>query len=342
MNRLTVTYLSVAIFFIFSFSASSQKILDFQGQLAGYGQYAPTDDHYFLTGGRYLPQLNIFLPNDTAKCLDFELALDISGYRTSYHGRYAVCKGNIDPYRFWVRYRHKQMELRLGLQKIDFGSSTLLRPLQWFNSMDPRDPLKITKGVWRFLGRYYWLNNANLWFWCLTMNDDLRGLDIFHSHKYLPEFGGRVQYPVSRGEVAFSYNHRWIDAGNMADSVIYKQVQADHFALDGKWDVEIGLWFEATHSFLHRPLLSMRNQTAINMGADYTFGVGNGLNVLVEHLFMTYDEKAFQFKNRYNVSAMQINYPLALFDTVSAMGYYNWEDQKASFFLSYLHSFKKL
>merc|ERR1712127_1137306 len=101
-----------------------------------------------------------------------------------------------------------QFELRVGLQKIDFGSASLLRPIQWFNQIDPRDPLQLTNGVYGVLGRYYFLNNANIWLWTLYGNEKTRGFDALETNKKVPEFGGRIQYPTKKGEIALSYHHR--------------------------------------------------------------------------------------------------------------------------------------
>ena len=48
-------------------------------------------------------------------------------------------------------------------------------------------------------------------------------------------------------------------------------------ALDGKFDYVVGIWFEAalTHQEIHIPELGYK--TALNLGLDYTFGLGNGL-----------------------------------------------------------------
>ena len=48
----------------------------------------------------------------------------------------------------WLRLSTSRFEARVGLQKINFGSATLFRPLMWFDSLDPRDPLQITDGVY--------------------------------------------------------------------------------------------------------------------------------------------------------------------------------------------------
>lgn len=63
-------------------------------------------------------------------------------------------------FRFSGQLSGRVSELRLGLQKINFGSAQLFRPLMWFDKMDPRDPLQMTDGVWGALYRYYFRNNG--------------------------------------------------------------------------------------------------------------------------------------------------------------------------------------
>ena len=350
---LTFVFLTVLLITL----SSKDKVLEFQGQLTANGQYAPQDYHYSLLGLRYIPQLNINVTNnDSIHYWDFEISADLSTYYSfinkeqqnlpkpsnSYYGEaingHHKIVGKVAPYRFWARYRYENLELRFGLQKIDFGSASLLRPLQWFNSMDPRDPLGITNGVFGLLGKYYFDNNANIWMWCLGLNDDQRGFDVLVSDEFKPEFGGRFQYPVPLGELAFTYNHRWANAQPLPSN----SIQEDKFALDGKWDVGVGLWFETTYSFLHQPFDMLTNQFAFNFGLDYTFGVGNGLSASLEHLLLSYDKTAFAMKNIQNTTALQLAYPIAMFDTFSFMAYHNWESKSFSAFLSYMHVFKEV
>src|SRR6056297_139890 len=99
----------------------------------------------------------------------------------------------ISPYRLWAKLSGNQFELRAGLQKINFGSARMIRPLMWFDRMDPKDPLQLTSGVYGLLGRYYFLNNANIWAWALYGNNETKGLEIVPSVKNSFEYGGRVQ-----------------------------------------------------------------------------------------------------------------------------------------------------
>ena len=73
--------------------------------------------------------------------------------------------GRLKLYRGWGRFKTSRFEGRVGLQKINFGSALLLRPLRWFDSVDPRDPLQITEGVYALLVREYLPRNFTVWVW---------------------------------------------------------------------------------------------------------------------------------------------------------------------------------
>ena len=321
--------------------ASAQQKLVFDGQLSGFGNYSPDAELEMMLGGRYIPELNYHLPLNSAKALDFEASANIFGtvaFNPFYESK---TDGDIQPYRIWARYTGKQYEIRLGLQKIDFGSASILRPLQWFNQIDPRDPLKLTNGVYAALGRYYFLNNANIWLWILYGNEKTRGYDAVETNKDIPEFGGRFQYPVPKGELAASYHHRTADASSLFGEGEFNKIPEDRFSLDGKWDVTVGLWFEAVHIHKTRNLGMLTNQSLLNLGMDYTFGIGSGLNVVGEHLLMTNDNKAFGFENTANITASTVSYPITMFSNISAVLYYSWATEDFSFFLNYERQFRK-
>lgn len=318
-----------------------QKGLVFDGQLSGFTNYSPEADKDLLLGLRYIPELNYNLQLTKTKALSFQAAANIFGNLAFGPAQPASTDGELQPYRFWVRYTAQQLELRVGLQKIDFGSATLLRPLQWFNQIDPRDPLKLTHGVYAALGRYYFLNNANIWLWVLYGNQKTRGYEFFETNKNNPEFGGRFQMPVPKGELAFSYHHRTADAKSLVPMGGFDNTPEDRFSIDGKWDVKVGLWFEAAHVRKAKNLGILTHQSFVNLGLDYTFGLGNGLNVLGEHLLMTNDKQAFGFKSTTHLTAATLSYPLTLFSNVSVVLYRSWATDDFSFFLNYEHQFKK-
>ncbi|MCK9453013.1 MAG: hypothetical protein M0Q90_15065 [Bacteroidales bacterium] len=325
----------------FMLTAKAQHHFEFDGQASIYGSYSPDNTLNFFAGGRYLPELNYGYTFENSTTLDFEASANMYASVLFHPFDSAQTDGAIKAYRFWARYVGKQFELRAGLQKIDFGTATMLRPLQWFDEIDPRDPLKFTTGVYGLLGRYYFLNNANIWAWVLYGNENQRGFELLKNNSKIPEFGGRVQLPVSRGEIAATYHHRNAFSETAQGFPVFENIPENRFALDGKWDVEVGLWFEAVHINKSKDLGMLSNQSYLTLGIDYTFGVGNGLTVAIENMFSTFDQKAFEFKNTSNITATSLSYPVGFFDNISAMLYYSWSSEDFSFFLNYEHQFKK-
>ena len=339
-----MTYLTriVWILMLLVVQTYGQKGLVFDGQLSAFGNYSPDSDLDILIGARYIPKLDYAIPLDSSKTLDFQISADIYGATLFSPFYKEETDGYIDPYRIWARYKGRQFEIRAGLQKIDFGVATLLRPLQWFNEIDPRDPLGLTDGVYAVLGRYYFLNNANVWVWGLYGNENTRGFDTVETYKYDPEFGGRVQFPVPKGELGVSYHHRTADSEGLPGTPEFEKIPENRIALDGKWDVEIGLWFEASYIHKSKDVGILTNQTLLNLGMDYTFGIGSGLNAVAEHLITSFDTDPFQFVNNTNLTALHLTYPLGLFDNLSAIVYKDWTLNNMTFFMSYEHQFKKL
>lgn len=114
-------------------TALAQKKLEFSGQVSSYGNFSPDNTMSASLGGRYIPQLNYKIQLDSTKKIDFEASANLYGSMAFRPFDSTAFNGAIQPYRGWVRYAGRQFEIRAGLQKIDFGVSTLLRPLQWFN-----------------------------------------------------------------------------------------------------------------------------------------------------------------------------------------------------------------
>jgi hypothetical protein len=242
-----------------------------------------------------------------------------------------------------MRYSTQQFEIRAGLQKINFGSASLLRPLMWFDQVDPRDPLRLTDGVWGILSRYYFLNNATIWAWGLYGNKNPKGWEIMPTTNYKPEFGGRLQLPVPKGEIAFTYHHRLANnLGIEGFDHYYENIPENRFAFDTKLDVTVGLWVEATWIRKNKDLGMFTNQEIINLGMDYTFGVGNGLTLIYEQLLASYDSQAFRFENAFTFSLVNMSYPIGLSDNVSAIIYYDWANNSAYNFLNWQKQYNNI
>lgn len=358
--------------------------LKYRGQFSTWGGYASGSEWPVILGARYLPQLNLEVPitrrtpgGDSGGGFwgglrfDAEVSGNMYGSGEIVYGRGEMIwssggdsrmigdsrrdvswdsrwNGKVKLYRGWGRVSTDRAELRVGLQKINFGSAMMLRPLMWFDSMDPRDPLQMTDGVWGAMGRYYFSNNANVWVWGLLGNSTRRALDVIPSDGGVPEFGGRVQIPVGRGEMGFTFHRRKTDVSGLGydsgfgyDSALGSDVDLDHstidinrlyenrYGLDMRFDYEIGFWLEAvwinrrgtTNTILNQSVanpffesLLPVNQRMVTVGADYTFGLGNGLGVVVEHMWA---EGA-------NISALNVNYPVNMENSLSWMCYSVW------------------
>ena len=333
-------YLIAFILFFNLLQIKAQKRFEFDGQFSAIGTYSPENDLDVFTGLRYIPELNYYIPIDSTRKIDFEASVNIFGSLLFHPFDSIQYDGVISPYRGWIRYSGERLQVRLGLQKIDFGQGMLLRPIQWFNQIDPRDPLQQTNGVYGGLVKYDFKNNANIWFWTLYGNDKRRGFDTFSTSFDSPEVGARFQFPVKRGEMGLSYNHRNANGKDMFMIPGYEHIPENRIGFDAKWDVVVGLWTEISHVHKSIDVGMLTNQTIINVGTDYTFGVGNGLNVVAEHLLLTYDQNPLEYSNVTNMSATTLSYPLSFFDNLSTIFYYNWNSKNATFLLNYSHQFK--
>ena len=319
-----ILFLIILIMTIKGFSQG----LRFKGQLISWAVTKPFDDFESLIGGRYIPELSYGYTFKEKYTLDAEVQLNMYGYGY-YNGDSIKWDGQIDLFRGWVRFSSNKFNFRVGLQKINFGSAAMLRPLMWFDQIDPRDPLQLTEGVYSALGRYYFSNNANIWLWLLYGNDQPKGWEIFPSVKTIPEFGGRFQTPLFTGELAVSYHHRVANT----ESDLYPELQTiedqateNRLGLDGKWDVGVGLWFET--AFIHQDIdvPELRAKKMINIGMDYTIGLGSGLTVMGEQIWFTTGEELFNSSQRNSFTAISANYPVSIIDNLTYIFYYDWSN----------------
>jgi len=206
----------------------------------------------------------------------------------------------------------------------------------WFDKMDPRDPLQMTDGVWGGLFRYYFKNNTNIWLWGLAMNDDTKGLEIMPTAGDIqPEAGGRVQFPINRGETAFTYHTRKVE-------LFPTDLSWEHrLGFDLRADVVLGLWLESSWTHLTKDFF-FKNQLMTTIGADYTIGIGNGLGIMLEHMLYSVANKAFDFDNNVNFTALNFTYPVSLFGNANAILYYDWKSNGLYSFAGFNYQIKDI
>lgn len=343
--RMTKEIVCAAFCFLWCPAGLMSQAYEFQGQLSGWITVTAEASTPTQVGLRYIPSLFISQSVAGAYSIDAELSLNTYGTALVHAIDDTDADGKTKPYRLWLRFSGSQCEVRVGLQKVNFGSASLLRPLMWFDRIDPRDPLQLTDGVYGLLLRYYFLNNANLWLWGLYGNDETKGWDVAPSVDHEVEYGGRFQHPVLTGEIAVSYHHRKMDLEKGLRSLLSsisgdippgfnpryaladKTAPEDRFGLDAKWDMELGVWFEGV--LLHQDIeaLPLKYQRLVTLGCDYTIGLGNGLHILGEYFIFEASDDAFGSGEGFEFSALSANYPLGLVDTITGILYYDWENE---------------
>jgi hypothetical protein len=302
----------------------------FKGQIDGYAGLNFTSPVQTQTGARFLPSLSIGKNINSNLRFDSEISFD-SYLDYHFTGSDNDASGSrIKPYRLWLRLSSERFEIRAGLQKINFGSATTLRPLMWFDHIDPRDPLQLTNGVYGLLGRYYFQNNANAWLWVLWGNEKTKGWETVPTVRNDPEIGGRMQIPVPKGEVAVSYHHRTADLeGLLSPASIHGSATypEDKIGLDGKWDIGPGVWAEysLTHSAPDSAYFPEWTKL-ITLGIDYTFSLGNGLYLSSEFFRYSTANEIFSSGLNQTFSSLTVNYPFGI-NKIGSIIYYSWTDK---------------
>ncbi len=336
-------FTGILLFTGFTSVAQIHDTLSFRGQLSGWGNFNPSLELPCRLGARYIPQINYGRHPIKGNPLDFEASVNLQ-YNVGFSPFDTISSEMLlKPYRIWARYSKDRLEVRAGLQKINFGSATMLRPLMWFDKMDPRDPLQLTDGVYGILGRYYFLNNGNIWLWGLWGNKDPKTWEVGKTLQKIPEAGGRFQYPVPRGEAAVSYHFRLSDTRLTSPGVIpRKEVPEHRVGMDGKWDIGPGIWLEGSLISKTKDIGSLTNQVILTGGTDFTFSLGNGLTLMIEHLVFIYNRKLSALSNDFHFSALSLSYPIGLFDHLNGMMFFDWHEHQTYSFLSWKKQFKHI
>lgn len=338
MNRV---FVSLFLNLLISNLYSQGNSFEFKGQISLQSNVNFENDYKYYLGGRYLPELEYSKEIDSVSSITILSSANFSASKFFNTLGKNLNYEDYDFYRLWIRYINKNIEYRLGLQKIDFGSALLIRPLQWFNQIDPRDPLGLTNGVYGFLIRYYFKDNSNIWFWSLLGNNERRGLDFLNSNKNKPEFGARFQKIIPNGEIAISYHYRKTTFDQLKLINPYQINPEQRIGLDAKWDIGIGLWFEASYIERMKKIGPYSSQGLFLVGSDYTFNIGNGLNLIGEHFINFLGEKNISEESS-SISATSISYPISFIGSLNAFYYRQWKNNKNTFAVNYQHNFNKI
>ncbi|HPF08325.1 MAG TPA: hypothetical protein PL020_01165 [Candidatus Cloacimonadota bacterium] len=224
-----------------------------------------------------------------------------------------------ESYRAWISLGIPQTEFRIGLQRLNFGSAQILRPLQWFDTLDPLDSHQYTSGVQAALFRHHWLNNANLWIWGILGDESAKGNELVGGVEDRLEYGGRLQYPIGIGELGLSYHQRELAMG-----------REHRGGIDLRMDYAIGIWFETSVSQNIDQAILPEYYLSASMGADYNFGIGNGLAIMAEQMQIASGTDAGDMNMETGISAVMLSYPINLLDSIKAVGSYDYKSSESS------------
>jgi len=250
------------------------------------------------------------------------------------------CNSNFDleMYRFWLRSSTGQSEFRVGLQKLNFGSASYLRSLQWFDRINALDPRQQTEGVWSMLARYYGIDNSNYWFWVIYDENELKGLELVETRDETLEMGGRMQLPILGGELGFSYHNRGVKnpSFDVREEKLFSEAQEKRIGFDGRWDIGIGLWLESSVSIYQEVDSLSLYAEYYTLGGDYTFKLGNGVHLLAEHQYKRKESQFWEIpEEEQNISLIAADYPLGMYGSLLGLASYDHEREDMYYYLSY-------
>lgn len=329
--------LCAAVLCVAAGACATAQTLDARHELSGW--VGGSFEKVLVSHGglRSIPELSVGYSLADDVSLDADAALQLRGELR--HGQAPAANAAL--HRLSLRVASERLELRAGLQKLNFGSAMLVRPLMWFDRVDPRDPLAVASGVYGVLARGTMQNNANLWLWALYGNDDVKGIDLVSTVRHTPEFGGRVQLPLGAGEAAVTFHHRRAYAGadgtaagasapkgrsplvGQATAAGASSLHENRIGLDGKWDVGIGIWGEGV--LVHRGAQGDGTWMSLaTLGADYTFAWGNGLGITCEHAVGQGGARLDALAQTAQLTALAATYPLDALHGASVMVFHDW------------------
>ena len=212
----------------------------------------------------YIPTFSLFKELSNNQLVDTEWAYRLNRF---YSGD-SLFNKNESHHRYWVRYSSEKLEARIGLQKIVFGPSYVLRSLSWFDTIDLRDPTGQTDGVEAFRLRWFPSNYLSLWSWAINNDQDTLS------------YGRRVELSNSLGEWGLTYHQ---DPSNSLQPIgqIGIPIFGAHsrFAIDYRYDGFIGFWNESALVSSDRSEIIMAT-----VGTDYTLPIATGILVMAEYM----------------------------------------------------------
>ena len=266
----------------------------------------PNDQSSIESTLGYVPTLSLFKNLSASQFIDVEWA-----YRLDRSYSTDSLLNNLENHRLWIRYSSEKIEARLGLQKIVFGPSQILRALSWFDTIDLKDPTGQTDGVEAFRLRVFPSNSLSVWSWLINSNQDKIS------------FGGRVELSTGFGEWGLTY-HQDPTVTPQAAGQFPVIISGPHqrVALDARYDGFIGSWMEGAFIFSDNSEIEM-----VTIGADYTLPVASGILIMTESLYI--DQKQNGSNSSQTFTAFMASIPLGMIHQIMLISQLDWDENRA-------------
>ncbi|MBT3848467.1 MAG: hypothetical protein HON82_09680 [Candidatus Marinimicrobia bacterium] len=255
----------------------------------------------------YIPTLSLFKNLSNNQLVDIEWAYRLD---RAYSGD-SLLHNNESHHRYWVRYASEKLEARLGLQKIVFGPSFVLRSLSWFDTIDLKDPTGQTDGVEAFRLRWFPSNSLSIWSWTILNDQDTLS------------YGSRVELSNSAGEWGLTY-HQDPSKSLKVIGQIGIPVSGSHnrIAIDYRYDGFIGFWNESALIKSNRSDIIMAT-----IGADYTLPISNGILIMAE--YMSISNKFDSYESSQSYTALMASMPLGMVHQLMFISQFDLEEDRS-------------
>jgi hypothetical protein len=259
-------YLIYIIFLSFIFSYS------YKGQLWLDANFLENSEDLSYFG--YIAELSLRSNNN----LDFEWSRKL----TSIYSNSETYNTNKN-YRLWIRYSKPKYDFRLGLQKISFGTASLLRPLNWFDTIDFTSTTAQTDGIKAMRAQFFPSESTIFWIWCV---DDEK-----------VSCGSRLEFLNNLGSFGLSYHNDRDNIDHKVFSVpqiIDNQPSIDfpgrnhRIGLDYRYDGLMGLWLEGASILSSSKDINLNRFDMLTLGADYTLSVLDGVLISSESMYFSF------------------------------------------------------
>ena len=265
----------------------------------------PNGQSYIESTMGYIPTLSLFKELPDNQLVDMEWAYRLD---RTYSGD-SLLHYNESHHRYWVRYSSEKLEARLGLQKIVFGPSYVLRSLSWFDTIDLRDPTGQTDGVEAFRLRWFPSNSLSLWSWATNNDQDTLS------------YGSRVELSNAAGEWGLTYHQ---DPSKSLQQISQMGISGSHsrLAIDYRYDGFIGFWNESALIISNRSDIIMTT-----VGADYTLPIANGILVMAE--YMSISNKIVLDESSQSYAAFMASMPLGMVHQLIFISQFDLEENRS-------------